>query len=48
MCATSCICREVAGMGKKTLQMITPKEALELLKEGKEISIIKEYSLDDE
>ena len=35
-------------MGKKTLQMITPKEALDLLKEGKEICIIKEYSLEDE
>ena len=34
-------------MGKKTLQMITPKEALDLLKEGKEICIIKEYSLED-
>ena len=35
-------------MGKKTLQMITPQEALDLLKEGKEICIIKEYSLEDE
>ena len=35
-------------MGKKTLQMITPKEALDLLKEGKQICIIKEYSLEDE
>ena len=34
-------------MGKKTLQMITPKEALDLLKEGKQICIIKEYSLED-
>ena len=34
-------------MGKKTLQMITPKEALDLLKEGKEICIIKEYCLYD-
>ena len=35
-------------MIKKTLQMITPKEALDLLKEGKQICIIKEYSLEDE
>ena len=35
-------------MTKKTLQMITPKEALDLLKEGKQICIIKEYSLEDE
>ena len=35
-------------MEKKTLQMITPKEALDLLKEGKQICIIKEYSLEDE
>ena len=35
-------------MGKKTLQMITPKEALDLLKEGKQICIIKEYSLENE
>ena len=35
-------------MEKKTLRMITPKEALDLLKEGKEICIIKEYSLEDE
>lgn len=35
-------------MVKKTLQMITPKEALDLLKEGKQICIIKEYSLEDE
>ena len=34
-------------MGRKTLQMITPKEALDLLKEGKQICIIKEYSLED-
>ena len=34
-------------MGKKTLQMITPKEALDLFKEGKQICIIKEYSLED-
>ena len=34
-------------MGKRTLQMITPKEALDLLKEGKQICIIKEYSLED-
>ena len=35
-------------MRKKILQMITPKEALDLLKEGKQICIIKEYSLEDE
>lgn len=35
-------------MEKKTLRMITPKEALDLLKEGRQICIIKEYSLEDE
>ena len=28
--------------------MITPKEALDLLKEGKQICIIRKYSLEDE
>ena len=35
-------------MKMKTLREITPKEALDLLKEGKQICIIKEYSLEDE